>query len=107
VLAVWFNFTANRFRTSKGYSTHAIRLERGTKPPIKELIVLSPQNDPLYAGTDSERTMAEWFAELVERFDYTTGVYLRRIHYRLVSEGSIRRTDGSEESPFPSPPASW
>lgn len=39
--------------------------------------------------------MAEWFAGLWERFGYTTGVHLRRIHYRILSEGNIHRPDGS------------
>ncbi len=74
---------------------HAIRLERGRKPPVKDLLVLSPQNDPFYAGSDGEREMAEWFAGLWERFGYTTGVHLRRVHYRILSEGTILRPDGS------------
>jgi hypothetical protein len=71
-----------------------IRLERGRKPPIKDLIVLAPHNDPFYAGKESERQMAEWFAGLWERFGYTGGVHLRRIHYRIVAEGNILRHDG-------------
>jgi hypothetical protein len=30
-----------------------VRLGRGRKPPIKDLIVLSPQKDPFYAGTET------------------------------------------------------
>ncbi|MDP9439047.1 MAG: hypothetical protein M3P49_09910, partial [Actinomycetota bacterium] len=74
---------------------HAIRLERGRKPAVKDLVVLSPGNDPFYSGSDGEREMAEWFAEFWERFGYTTGVHLRRIHYRILSEGNIYRPDGS------------
>ncbi len=74
---------------------HAIRLERGRKPAITDLLVLAPQNDPFYSGSDGEREMAEWFAGLWERFGYTTGVHLRRIHYRILSEGNVYRPDGS------------
>jgi len=37
---------------------------RGRKPPIKDLIVLSPQKDPFYAGTEAQQAMAEWFADV-------------------------------------------
>jgi predicted alpha/beta hydrolase family esterase len=51
---------------------HEIQLERGRKPPIKDLIVLASQNDPFYAGTERQRAMAEWFAGV---FGQTTGVH--------------------------------
>jgi hypothetical protein len=70
---------------------HAVRLERGGKPPIKDLIVLAPQNDPFYAGTEGQQAMAEWFAGI---FGQSTGVHLRRIHYRLVARGDVVRADG-------------
>jgi hypothetical protein len=70
---------------------HEIWLERGRKPPIKDLIVLAPQNDPFYAGTEGQQAMAGWFAGI---FGQTTGVHLRRIHYRLVARGDVVRHDG-------------
>ena len=69
----------------------AVRLERGRKPPIKDLIVLSPQNDPFYAGSETQAAMAEWFAGI---FGQSTGAHLRRIHYRLVARGNVVRADG-------------
>ena len=54
--------------------------------PVTDLIVLAPQNDPFYVGTPGDCALGEWFAELWERFGYTTGVHLRRVHYRLVSQ---------------------
>jgi len=69
----------------------AVREERGRKPPIKDLIVLAPNNDPFYAGTETQQAMAEWFADI---FGQTTGTHLRRIHYRLVSRGDVVRADG-------------
>jgi len=68
-----------------------VRLGRGRKPPIKDLIVLSPQKDPFYAGTETQRAMAEWFADI---FGQATGAHLRRIHYRLVARGDVVRADG-------------
>ena len=67
------------------------RLEQGRKSPIKDLIVLASQNDPFYAGAEGQRAMAEWFAGILGQ---TTGVHLRRIHYRLVARGDVVRHDG-------------
>lgn len=53
---------------------------------VKDLIVLSTQNDPFYSGTDTDTRNAEWFADLWERFGYQQGVHLRRVHYRVVSQ---------------------
>lgn len=61
---------------------------------VKDLIILAPQNDPFYVGTDTDEAMAEWFAELWERFGYSTGVHLRRVHYQLVSQENPQKHDG-------------
>jgi hypothetical protein len=61
---------------------------------VKDLLVLAPQNDPFYAGNGVEGDKARWFAELWERFGYGSGVHLRRVHYRIVSEGNIVKPDG-------------
>lgn len=74
---------------------HAIRLERGRKPPITDLIVLAPNNDPFYSGTEGQEAIARWLAALWERFGYSNGVHLRRIHYRIVGVGNITKPDGS------------
>src|SRR5215218_6334863 len=58
------------------------------------MLVLSQQNDPFYAGNGAEGDKARWFAELWERFGYSSGVHLRRVHYRIVSEGNILKPDG-------------
>lgn len=62
-----------------------------------DLIVLAPQNDPFYAGSPAQRRDAEWFAQLWEEAEYGNGnrVHLRRIHYRLVSFGTIIKPDGT------------
>lgn len=68
--------------------------ERGLT--IKDLVALAPNNDPFYTGRDSELTAARWFAELWDRFGYDTGVHLRRIHYRMVTQKTpILRPDGT------------
>lgn len=53
---------------------------------IPELLVLARQNDPFFVGGKSSTLMAGWFAEIWERFGYTNGVHLRRVHYRLVQQ---------------------
>ena len=58
------------------------------------MLVLSQQNDPFYAGNGAEGDKARWFAEHWERFGYGSGVHLRRVHYRIVSEGNILKPDG-------------
>jgi hypothetical protein len=52
---------------------------------VADLLVLAEKNDPFYAGLPSQRDKAAWFAELWTRFHYNTGVHLRRVHYRIVS----------------------
>jgi hypothetical protein len=72
----------------------AIRKPDGRKSTVKDLLVLAPQNDPFYAGNGVEGDKARWFAELWERFGYGSRVHLRRVHYRIVSEGNIVKPDG-------------
>jgi hypothetical protein len=61
-------------------------LAKSTKQRATDLIALSPQNDPFYVGTPNDKLLAEWFADLWERFGYTRGVHLRRVHYQVVSQ---------------------
>jgi hypothetical protein len=62
---------------------------------VTDLLVLARQNDPFYAGVPAQERKARWFAGLWERFGYTTGVHLRRVHYRVVSQVEPRKDDGS------------
>lgn len=52
--------------------------------PVKDLLALSPTNDPFYAGVGHRRQAAEWFADMWNQYG-GVGAHLRRIHYRLVS----------------------
>jgi hypothetical protein len=62
---------------------------------VADLLVLAEKNDPFYAGVPAQRAKAEWFAALWSRFRFTTGVHLRRVHYRIVSSDvPERRHDG-------------
>jgi hypothetical protein len=66
--------------------------------PVKDLLALSPANDPFYAETGARLQAGEWFGG-VWRDHAGTTPHLRRIHYRLVSppEGvRILLPDGRE-----------
>ena len=54
--------------------------------PVTDLIVLASANDPFYIGTKTKLKDAEWFADIWERFGYTSGIHLRRIHYQMISQ---------------------
>jgi hypothetical protein len=58
--------------------------ERGCR--ATDLIALAPQNDPFYVGKPGEVALAAWFAQLWQRFDYSRGVHIRRVHYQIVSQ---------------------
>lgn len=62
---------------------------------VASLLALAPKNDPFYVGRPAQVAAGEWFADLWNRFGYSTGVHLRRVHYRLVSQ-PITRPDGQE-----------
>ena len=53
---------------------------------VTDLIALAPNNDPFYFGTPGDLLWGEWFAGLWRRFGYTSGVHIRRVHYRTVSQ---------------------
>jgi hypothetical protein len=73
---------------------------------IPDLLALAPCNDPFYAGSPAQMEQAQWFLALWERFGFTRGVHLRRIHYRLVSvEGErVKKADGL---PYENTEACW
>jgi hypothetical protein len=64
----------------------ALARSRGCNIP--DLIVLARNNDPFFCGTLAHRRDAEWFVWRWNKLGYTgrTGVHLRAIHYRLVSQ---------------------
>jgi hypothetical protein len=70
------------------------QLAKVRKCRIPDLLVLAPQNDPFYVGGKASRVMAEWFAGLWERFAFSIGVHLRRIHYRVLSPGDVVKPNG-------------
>jgi hypothetical protein len=62
----------------------ALAKERGVS--VSNLIAMSTNHDPFYMGKPADRVAAEWFGDVWQRFGFTSGVHLRRIHYRLVSQ---------------------
>jgi hypothetical protein len=69
-------------------------LAREMRTKVSDLLVLSPQNDPYYAGLPSREEAGRWFADVWEKFGFSDGVHLRRIHYRLVVTPNTK-PDGS------------
>lgn len=62
---------------------------------IPDLLALARQNDPFLCGSPAQVEKAQWFADLWRRFGYSTGVHLRRVHYRLVSQHTPTMHDGT------------
>ena len=61
--------------------------------PIKTMRVL--KRDP-FDVLPADRALAQWAAELWQRFDMQPGAHIRRLHYRLVSQPKpIKKPDGS------------
>jgi hypothetical protein len=54
---------------------------------VNELLVLGQGNDPFYFGTKADHKNANWLKRLWEKFGYTVGVHIRRIHYRADAVG--------------------
>lgn len=61
-------------------------LKRDLKCRVADLLALAEVNDPFYAGQPAQQAKAAWFAALWDTYAFATGVHLRRIHYRLVSQ---------------------
>jgi len=67
---------------------HIKRLAESAGRSIKDLLALSPKNDPFYAGTAAQVDRGRWFAEQYQRAGYsvTRVPHLRRVHYWIVSQ---------------------
>jgi hypothetical protein len=73
--------------------------------PMSSLLALSEDNDPFYCGRASAVADAQWFLDIWRRFGFGKGVHLRRIHYRLVSEGNVMLRDGT--TPYANTEKCW
>lgn len=80
------------------------RLAKATAQNIPDMLALSRQNDPFFAGAPATVVQAEWFTALWSRFGYRQGVHLRRVHYQVVSQENATRADGS---PYQNTESAW
>lgn len=75
------------------------RIAQQTNCPINDLIVLTPQNDPYYIGTLTERRHARWIADIVTQYleeRNRNKVHDRAMHYYILSN-NLRRPIGRSE----------
>jgi hypothetical protein len=59
---------------------HDLARTLGCRTP--DLLALSPPADPFFAGRNSRRIEAEWFAEICRTLGLGVGLHVRRAHYR-------------------------
>jgi hypothetical protein len=63
---------------------------------ISDLITLSVQHDPFNCGSKGDIALAEWFANLWNRFGMQPNSHIRKLHYKIVSqEEDVPKLDGS------------
>ncbi len=60
---------------------------------VNELIVLAPQNDPFYTGTQTDIALGQWFAGLWSLIG-DDRMHIRRVHYWIVSQATIVLPNG-------------
>lgn len=61
-------------------------LGKKLKYKIGDMLALDSKNDPFYIGSETHKVWAEWLYGYWEKFGYSSGVHLRRLHYQLVSQ---------------------
>lgn len=87
----------------RGYE-EICNLARRARQPIPRLLALARQNDPFFVGSRAQQAQAHWFAALWQAAGFSSGVHLRRVHYRILSRPEIRRHDGA---PYLNTDACW
>src|SRR5262245_10834194 len=55
---------------------------------VTDLMALSQKRDPFYCGSEAQKEYGRWFADLWYKYGMGVGAFLRRFHYRLVSQES-------------------
>lgn len=66
---------------------------RVLKTPVKDLLALSPGNDPFYVGSPGQIEKARWFGKVYEMMGKPQQCHIRRVHYWLVS-ADVTKPDG-------------
>lgn len=81
------------------YWIHAVKQEfkkHGVKKKLKDLLALSPNNDPFFKGSPADVVKTRWFKKLwQEKFKDRIGVHLRGIHYILFGD-RYKKLDGKQ-----------
>jgi len=63
--------------------------------PVKDLTVLSPQNDPYRLDTTIGHELGKWLADqILHLVKPQDRVHLRGLFYRIVAAGNVRKPDG-------------
>lgn len=77
----------------------ALAAELGRK--VTDLLALSPQNDPFYAGSPADVAQAEWFAQVLDgavtawkQSSWQGTAHLRRVHYWAVGQPGLAQANG-------------
>ena len=65
---------------------------------VVDLLALARKNDPYMCGGPADLRDAQWFAGLWERFGYSTGIHLRRVHYQVFATRGVTSTGESYEN---------
>lgn len=60
----------------------------------KDLLALSPQNDPFYVGARKQRQKGEWFAAIYLAMGSPPRCHIRRVHYWLVTTNAVPKPNG-------------
>jgi hypothetical protein len=53
---------------------------------VTDLIAMSRNRDPFYVGAPGDVIKAKWFADIWHRFNYVSGIHIRRMLYQIVSQ---------------------
>src|SRR3990167_4753789 len=61
---------------------------------VKDLLALSPNNDPFYVGSAGKMEKAKWFANVYKQMGSPRECHIRRVHYWVVSK-ALKKPDGS------------
>lgn len=66
-----------------------------SKVSVRELLALSPKNDPFYVGSKGDIEKAKWIADIYRRMGSPAECHIRRMHYWAVVKAKIKKPDGT------------
>lgn len=69
-------------------------LSKRTGLPYRDLLALSPQNDPFYCGTKGQVEKGKWFDQIYTLMGRPRNCHTRRVHYWLVTTNAVPKPDG-------------